>query len=39
MNANQILNFAGKWVAVGFCGFFGWKLAQIVFDMILQRAG
>lgn len=27
MNANQVLNFVGKWAAIGVIVYFAWKLA------------
>lgn len=37
MNFNQVLNFAGKWVAVGFCGFFGWQLGMFALSLLSDR--
>lgn len=37
MNANQVMNFVGKWVAVGFCGFFGWQLGVFVLGLASER--
>jgi hypothetical protein len=29
-NANQALNFVGKWLAIGVIGYFGWKLGGVI---------
>jgi hypothetical protein len=30
INFNQVINFIGKWLAIGIVGYFGWKLGGML---------